>query len=151
MLPPPLAGLAAAPSVKDSLSHAIIGGTLPAMAVNNASLRLPDGTPNSRFVPPARVVRRTAKEMRRTQRGGPMSDGQRVDLLVRAQLVQRQLVLRYVPGNILVLSTPWALERAANEGQLMVASDAKVDRHRRPLKVVLHSLQGTARRVDCAQ
>ena len=127
MLPPPLAGLAAAPSVKDSLSHAIIGGTLPAMAVNNASLRLPDGTPNSRFVPPARVVRRTAKEMRRTQRGGPMSDGQRVDLLVRAQLVQRQLVLRYVPGNILVLSTPWALERAANEGQLMVASDAKVD------------------------
>ena len=36
-------------------------------------------------------------------------------------------MLLYVPGHILVLSTPWALERARTDCKLMVASDAKVD------------------------
>eukprot|EP00964_Phaeocystis_antarctica_P135749 scaffold100108_cov87-Phaeocystis_antarctica.AAC.1 len=37
------------------------------------------------------------------------------------------MVLYYTPGYMLVLSTPWALERAADEGRHMVGSDAKVD------------------------
>ena len=43
------------------------------------------------------------------------------------EVVQRQLVLLYVPGHTLVLSTPWALERARVDGADMVGSDAKVD------------------------
>jgi hypothetical protein len=129
-VPPPLSGLTAAPSVKAKLKREVVGGQTPTVVVNNAAteLELPEGSSsNSRFVPPAAVVARAAKSVRRAQRGGSMSDVTRVDLLVRCQLVQRQLVLLYIPGHILVLSTPWALERARTDGKLMVASDAKVD------------------------
>jgi len=56
-----------------------------------------------------------------------MSDATRVDLLVRGPLCQRQMVLLYIPGVILVLSTPWALERARVDGAEAVCSDCKVD------------------------
>jgi hypothetical protein len=127
-VPPPLSGLATAPSVKASLGLAVVGGEKPTTAVNNAAAAMPEGSAsNSRYVPPARVVARTAKSQRRAQRGGTKSDAMRVDLLIRAQLVQRQLVLLYRPGIILVLATPWSLERARVDGKDMLAYDCKVD------------------------
>ena len=127
-VPPPLNGLAAVPSQRDALARKVVHGDTPTAVVNAAHAALPQGsTSNSAWVPPARVVARAAKSIRRTQRGGTMSDATRVDLLVRGQLVQRQMVLLYIPGHILVLSTPWALERARTDGAQAVASDAKVD------------------------
>ena len=67
------------------------------------------------------------KEARRTGRGGSSSDVQRVDNIVRLPLIQRQYVLLYLPGYILVLSTPFALFLAAKHGRNMIISDAKVD------------------------
>ena len=96
--------------------------------VNNTMSEQPEGSEhNSAWVPPSYVVANAAKSARRAQRGGSMADGERVDLLVRTQLVQRQLVLLYIPGYILVLSSPWCLERARTEGRHMICSDAKVD------------------------
>ena len=115
-IPPPLTGLAASPSVKASLVRQCLGGSKPTIVVNNAMEQQPeDAELNSRAVPPTRDVARAAKHARRLQRGGSMSDGNRVDLLVRAQLVQRQFVLLYKPGYLLVLSSLWALERARTE------------------------------------
>ena len=82
---------------------------------------------NTRFVPPATAVSHHVKEARRKERGGSIGDRNRVDLIVRRHLIQRQFVLLYIPGYILVLSTPFALELASMDGRNMVVSDAKCD------------------------
>lgn len=128
--PPPLDGLRAAPHVKLALARECVQGrNKPTDAANTADTELIalGATPNSCFAPPARVISRAAKSLRRKERGGSMNDGTRVDLLVRTHLVQRQQVLLYVPGQILVLSSPWALEVARTDGADMVVSDAKND------------------------
>ena len=126
-VPPPLDGLKPAPSLKAELARKVARGTdTPTSAVNAAAADLPSGaTPNSSFVPPTKVVARLAKSLRRNERGGTLPDPVRVDLLVRSHLVQRQMVLLYEPGQMLVLSTPALLEMAC--GAKMVSSDAKID------------------------
>ena len=126
-IPPPLDGLKPAPSLKAELARKVARGTdTPTSAVNAAAADLPSGaTPNSSFVPPTKVVARVAKSLRRAERGGTLPDPVRLDLLVRSHLVQRQMVLLYEPGQMLVLSSPALLEMAC--GAKMVSSDAKID------------------------
>ena len=82
---------------------------------------------SSRFVPDAGDIARIVKCERRGARGGKMADELRVDLLVREQLFRKDILLLYILGVILVLSTRWALERCRTHGSDHVASDAKVD------------------------
>ena len=56
-----------------------------------------------------------------------MDDERRLERFVREVLIQKDMVLLYIPGVILVLSSRWALERVRMIGSNFVASDAKVD------------------------
>lgn len=82
---------------------------------------------STRHVPSAQVVSTMSKRCRRGGRGGMMDDQTRLDRLVREVLIKRGVVLLYIPGVIIVVSTPWALERVREFGGAYVASDAKVD------------------------
>jgi hypothetical protein len=103
-VPPPLTGLASAPSVKALLTRQCLTGSKPVIQASNAAAAQPEGSElNSRAVVPPKALARTVKQARRVQRGGSMSDGVRVDRLVRIHLTQRQMVLYYKPGYMLSL------------------------------------------------
>ena len=128
-VPPPPDGLKALPSVISALTRECLGGSTPTVAVNNTAANLGEGgaAASTRFVPLASTVSGRAKRERRKERGGTTDDISRIDRLVRQHLIQRQYVLYYIPGEMLVLSTPFLLEHARCDGQDMVVSDAKVD------------------------
>ena len=128
-MPPPPNGLKTAPHVTARLARHCIDGIFPTVAVNNEAKNLGalNGVSSTRFLPPTKVLSARVKRERREERGACITDLHRVDRLVREVLIQRQLVLYYVPGEILVLSTPFLLERAHCDGQNFVVSDAKVD------------------------
>ena len=133
-VPPPTTGLKTVPYITRELATECLRlGSLPTVSVNGKASALDKNDSvvrvgaSTRFVPPAKAVAGRVKRMRRQERGDNVADLARVDTLVREQLIQRQLVLLYIPGYLLALSTPFALERARCDGQWMVVSDAKVD------------------------
>ena len=127
-MPPPPRGRRVAAHVKAEMAKQCLGGSLPVQVVNSASAALgAHPQTSSRFVPPAAVASRAVKLERRTDRGTAPTDELRVDQIVRERLIQRQCVLLYEPGGILVLTSPAALEAAFESGRRDVASDAKVD------------------------
>jgi hypothetical protein len=83
-VPPPLMGLDSAPSIKALLTRQCLSGSKPVIQASNAAAAQPEGSElNSRAVVPPKTLARTVKQARRVQRGGSMSDGVRVDRLVR--------------------------------------------------------------------
>ena len=128
MIPPPLNGLKPMPDALRKLKDECVRGKLPTVAVNEAVASLGEGAErNTRIAPPARVVAGSKERAKRKQRGGSMDDATRIDQLVRRHLIHRSMVLLYAPGVQLVLSTPWALERARTDGRAFIVTDAKVD------------------------
>ena len=131
LLPPPLDGLKPMPAaLRDLRERCARGGSggLPTIVTNQAVAALGEGAErNTRVAPPARVLAGMKKRDKRKARGGSMDDATRVDMLVRCHLIQRGMVLLYIPGQHLILTTPFALERTRIDGRFMVATDAKVD------------------------
>ena len=127
-VPPPLKGLKPMPEVLNQLARDVAGRLYPSVAVNNSVATLGEGVErNTRLAPPARAVAGRAARNKRKDRGGSMDDFSRSDVLVRTHLIQRDNILFYRPGEQLVLTTAWALERARTDGARMVTTDAKVD------------------------
>ena len=128
LLHPPPDGRKPMPAVLTQLGLQCAQGGLPTRVANAAAAMLGEGIEHSsRFVPPAHVLRGLKKRDSRCARGGAMDDTQRIDELIRKHLVQRNMVLLYIPGEHLILTTPWALERARVDGKKAVTTDAKVD------------------------
>ena len=123
--PPPVDGLKPAPFALRKLREEC-ASDYPTRVVNKAVASLGEGAErNTRLAPPARVLAGCKKRDARTARGGSMDDATRIDMLVRCHLIQRGMVLLYIPGMQLVLTTPWALEQARLA--LMISVDAKID------------------------
>ena len=126
--PPPLNGLKPMPAALQLLRQKCAEGGMPSVVINTAVSSLGEGAErNTRLAPPGHVLAGIKKRDKRRARGGSMDDATRVDVLVRRHLIQRNMVLLYIPGQQLVLTTPWALERARVDGRFMIATDAKVD------------------------
>ena len=126
--PPPPEGRKPAPAALRALVRECIEGKFPLNAVSDAYVKLPEGSgAPSRFVPSSKVVAKAQAYENLRQRGGSIDDATRCDLLVRKHLIQRDLVLLYNPGVILVMATPWSLELAREHGVNFVTTDAKVD------------------------
>ena len=108
------------------LRHECAKGEFPSRAVNAAVASLGEGAPRqTRLAPPAHVLAGCKARDKRRARGGSMDDATRIDKLVRCHLIQRGMILLYLPGVQLVLTTPWALEQARLAR--MISTDAKVD------------------------
>ena len=108
LIPPPLNGLKPIPSVLVLLRAECLDGKLPTIAVNSAVAALgEDADRNTRLAPPARVLAGCKKSSKRAERGSSMDDATRIDVLVRQHLIQRGMVLLYLPG-------PWGAARAHN-------------------------------------
>ena len=126
-VPPGLNGLKPAPFALRLLREKCAEpGAIPTRVANTAQAALGEGAErNTRVAPPARFLAGVKKRDARRARGGSMDDATRIDMLVRCHLIQRGMVLLYVPGVQLVLTTSWALERAREAR--MASIDAKVD------------------------
>ena len=124
-IPPPKDGLKPAPFALRKLREEC-ASDYPTRVANKAVAKLGEGVErNTRLAPPGPVLAGCKKRDARTARGGSMDDATRIDMLVRCHLIQRGMVLLYIPGMQLVLTTPWALEQARLA--LMISVDAKID------------------------
>ena len=126
-VPPPPDGLKPMPSALRQL-RASCAISKPATVANLAVASLGEGAErNTRIAPPQRVLAGARRRDKRKERGGTIDDATRLDDLVRRHLIPRGMVLLYIPGQQLVLTTAWALEMARLHGRFMIAADAKVD------------------------
>ena len=126
LVPPPLNGLKPMPAALRLLRDDLVSGELPSRAVNKAVAKLGEGAErNTRLAPPGHVLAGCKARDKRRARGGSMDDTTRIDVLVRRHLIHRNMVLLYIPGEQLVLTSPWALEQARLAR--MVSMDAKCD------------------------